>query len=343
MRRGAGAPAAILVAAALLSAERAGAQPQDPSVVRVGPMIVVETGFDEESLPVELRWLAPGADPVAALTTEPVECLAPAATADEARRQEIGRVLFRTPTLLGGQAARAGLSCAACHRNGRSNPDFAFVGVSGAPGTADVTSSFFSSHRGDGVDNPVPIPDLAGPHALLKVDRDRESRALEAFIRGLIVEEFDGPEPPAAALQSLAAYVRGLAPEACPAEPVSPVAVAGRLTDAQDAVRLARETLRDGDAPTAGLLIAAARTDLERIHQRYAGEDLSRLREGLILSSSLLQLAQRGIEEGEVHSAESTLNEWALLFDDLAQDLEAQKSASLFNPDVLSRTLAEQR
>ncbi|MGF7473737.1 hypothetical protein WFJ45_23635, partial [Salmonella enterica subsp. enterica serovar Minnesota] len=70
----------------------------------------------------------------------------------------IGRAAFNSPLLLGGQAARAGLSCASCHRNGRGNPDFHFPGISGAPGTADVTASLLSSHRGDGQFNPKPIP-----------------------------------------------------------------------------------------------------------------------------------------------------------------------------------------
>src|SRR5687768_90851 len=71
----------------------------------------------------------------------------------------------------------------------RGNPDFLFPGLSGAVGTADVTSSIMSSHRGDGTINPKPIPDLAGPPAERIVSRAAESRALESFIRGLIVEE----------------------------------------------------------------------------------------------------------------------------------------------------------
>lgn len=299
-----------------------------------------EPGFDL----ADLRWLAPGADPVAALTAEPAECLAPAATQAEATRREIGRALFRTPTLLGGQAARAGLSCAACHRNGRDNPDFAFVGVSGEPGTADVTSSFLSSHRGDGVDNPVAIPDLAGPRDRLKVDRGPESGALEAFVRGLIVEEFDGPEPSDAALGALAAYVRGLSPDACPAEPVRAVRVADRIADAKRAVALATGALEDGDGATATLLLAAARAELERIHARYAGEALAALRDELVLSASVLGLIQQDIAEGEARrpAVAPALTLWGALFDDLAADLEARESASLFAADVLSRTLAEQ-
>ena len=159
------------------------------------------------------RWLPPERQ-AHRLAYEPTECLAPAADARALRRIAIGRAAFRTPLLLGGQAARAGLSCDSCHRNGRGNPDFRFPGLSGAPGTADVTSSLMSSHRGDGRSNPTLIPDLSGPAHALKVSRDPSARALEAFIRGLIVEEFDGPEPTAMTLDGLAGYVRALSPGA---------------------------------------------------------------------------------------------------------------------------------
>ena len=117
-----------------------------------------------------LRWIAPTADP-AVLTRAPHECVRAPRAPDQALLVEVGRAAFRTPVVLGGQAARAGLSCDSCHRNGRGNPDFRFPGVSGAPGTADVTSSLFSSHRGNGVDDPKPIPDLGGPKAALKVSQ----------------------------------------------------------------------------------------------------------------------------------------------------------------------------
>src|SRR5262249_28345066 len=131
------------------------------------------------------HWLSPTADLTTALGGEPGECLSARLTHEQARSVEIGRAAVRPPMLLGGQAARAGLSCASCHRNGRSNPDFQFPGVSGAPGTADVTTSLLSSHRGDGVDNPRPIPDLGASKSALKVSQDPGSGALERFIHGL--------------------------------------------------------------------------------------------------------------------------------------------------------------
>ncbi|HEX7887443.1 MAG TPA: hypothetical protein VF474_15820, partial [Phenylobacterium sp.] len=149
-------------------------------------------------------WVPAGADLVRIFASQPTECLKAPADPALARSVEIGRAAFRTPLLLGGQAARAGLSCESCHLAGRSNPDFQFPGASGAPGTADVTLSLFSSHRGNGVHDPKPIPDLSGPRDKLKV----AAQDLAPFIRGLVVEEFDGHEPPAAVLQGLADPVR---------------------------------------------------------------------------------------------------------------------------------------
>ena len=182
-------------------------------------------------LPIrEANWLAPEAA-FQSLTRQPAECLVAPAGEAEKQKVAIGRAAFRTPLLLGGQAARAGLSCASCHRNGRGNPHFLFPGVSGPAGTADVTSSLMSKRRGDGTVNPRPIPDLAGPPSARIVSHDPAGRALERFIRGLIVEEFDGPEPAPAVLDGVAAYVRAIRAEGCGKSDV-PVTLARRLDEA---------------------------------------------------------------------------------------------------------------
>jgi hypothetical protein len=217
----------------------------------------------------EARWTAPAALP-RSLSWAPPECLRKARSPAEARAVAIGRVAFRTPLLLGGQAARAGMSCATCHVNGRGNPAFLFPGLSAAPGTADVTASLMSSHRGDGIFNPKPIPDLAGPADRLKISRTAPG-ALEAFIHGLITEEFDGPEPPADVLAGLAAYVRALDPAACRGG-AKPARLAERLAEVEAAVALARGT----DGETRRLLLAAARSTLGAVDERFALPDLAR-------------------------------------------------------------------
>ena len=164
---------------------------------------IVLAGVATQSPLRAAHWL-PADRQAHALAYEPTECLSPAGDPQLAHRIAIGRAAFRTPLLLGGQAARAGLSCNSCHRDGRGNPNFQFPGLSGAPGTADVTSSLMSSHRGDRIDNPKPFPDLSGPKEKLKVSRNPADRKLETFIHGLIVEEFDGPEPTPMTLDGIA-------------------------------------------------------------------------------------------------------------------------------------------
>ncbi|MGL4542852.1 MAG: hypothetical protein ACRCUI_10115, partial [Polymorphobacter sp.] len=218
-----------------------------------------------------LRWLAPGSDPIAALTTQPTECLTAAAVGDTA--VETGRAAFRSPLLLGGQASRAGLSCNACHREGRGNADFVFPGISGAPGTADVTASLFSPHRGDGIANAVPIPDLSVEPQ--KISRNPASPALAAFINGLVVDEFDGAPPPPAVLAGLVAYVRALSPAACPATALQTTTLDSTLADADRAVVAAQAALAGGDRDTAAAMLLAARSQLGLVNERYAGAALA--------------------------------------------------------------------
>jgi hypothetical protein len=217
----------------------------------------------------EARWTAPAALP-RSLSYAPAECLRPPRSPAEARGVAIGRIAFRTPLLLGGQAARAGMSCATCHVNGRGNPAFLFPGLSGAPGTADVTASLMSTHRGDGIFNPKPIPDLAGPQEKRKISRT-VPRALETFIHGLVTEEFDGPEPPPEVLAALAAYVRALDPAACRGREM-PVRLPDRLAEIDAAIALGRTS----EGETRRLLLAAARSTLGAIDERFAGLEADR-------------------------------------------------------------------
>ena len=82
---------------------------------------------DQPRVPIrEARWLQ-SPNVLADLTTLPPECVAWPVDKQQRHMVEVGRSLFRSPLTLGGQAARAGLSCASCHRNGRTNlpPRFA--------------------------------------------------------------------------------------------------------------------------------------------------------------------------------------------------------------------------
>ncbi|HEY5106905.1 MAG TPA: hypothetical protein VII73_09060 [Caulobacteraceae bacterium] len=285
-----------------------------------------------------MRWLAPGADAARLLTRMPVECLTPSTDPNLAYEIELGRAAFRSPLLLGGQAARAGLACDSCHQNGRANANFDFPGLSGAPGTADVTSSLMSSHRGDGIDNPRPIPDLGGPRQAFKVSRVPGSSDLRLFIDGLITQEFDGAPPPPAVLSGLAAYVRALTPQACPGGAAWRVlSVDDAVADARRAVRTALGALARGDAPSAVVMIKAARAQLGNIAERYPGASLAPQRQGLAVADLDLAAALAAIRTGNAGAA-LRLSTWLGRSEGWAAPLRSAEGASLYAPEVLART-----
>ncbi len=285
-------------------------------------------GADRAQLPIrEARWLK-SPDVLNDLTRLPGECIS--WPKDRAQRQSvaIGRALFRSPLLLGGQAARAGLSCSSCHRNGRGNPHFHFPGISGDPGTADVTASIMNEHRGDGIFNPKPIPDLGGDPARLKIKGTPE---LREFVHGLITQEFDGPEPSRVALDSVVAYVRSLSPAACPkAGPA--ISLGSKLAEVDSAVALAKEAYAVGDPVTGRDLLAAARSTLGAIDERYQVAGLEDSRAELRNADSVLFQLQ------EAQSAR-LWDHWKRDWPARKQRLRAVERKSLFNRAVLRKAL----
>ena len=278
------------------------------------------------------NWLTPEGR-VVALTTRPRDCARPPAKADERALFEVGRTAFRAPLLLGGQAARAGLSCESCHSNGRRNSAFRFPGLSGAAGTADVSSSIMSSHRGNGVFDPKPIPDLARP---VKISRDPKSGALERFVHGLITEEFDGPEPTPAVLEGLAAYVRALDPAACPGKARRPVDVALLMGDARRALKAAQASAAAGDPATAVVMVASARSRLGMIDERFAGPTLARPRAALRAADRRLDDLQTALRERRP-GAERRITAWLAASPGLQRQLAASEKTSLFDPARLAQ------
>jgi hypothetical protein len=209
--------------------------------------------------------------------------------------------------------------------------------VSGDPGTADVTSSLFSSHRGDGTDNPKPIPDLGGPPGKLKVSRAADTRELADFLHGLVVEEFDGPEPTPAVLEGLAAYVRQVRADACPAAAIEPLTAAIAADDVARAVRAAQGALIRNDGPTAEAVLESARAMLFLIDERYAVPGLDSER-NLIRTASLdLGSAQSAIRRGA--TAGPTLDLWLSRYPSWRASLVRSQARSLYDRGVLETSL----
>jgi hypothetical protein len=234
-----------------------------------------------QSLDIDaLKWIGDTADPLAHLLTEPVSCVGDKDNAAVKR----GELLFESPLLLGGQAAKVGLSCAACHRNGRDNPDFFLVGISGAPGTADVTNGFFSKQRADDDFNPVPIPDLASAGGRTRVDR-REAGRLEKFLAAQVVEEFEGQPPQQMIVDDLAAYIRALDHGNC--DPDQTRSQSWR--DELELLRAAASHINEDASPADDAYIDAMRAALGRLNARFQSTESEAVREYLVTLSRQLQ------------------------------------------------------
>ena len=282
----------------------------------------------------EARWLK-SADIAADLTHQPIECRLPIADPALRHSAEIGRVAFRAPLLLGGQAARAGLSCSSCHRNGRSNEHFHFPGISGDAGTADVTASLMSSHRGDGIFNPKPIPDLAGDPAKLKISRDPQNDDLKRFIHGLITQEFDGPEPPPAVLNGIVSYVRTLSPKGCNGPQSSAIRLPAMLDDVETAVRLAEQSYVSGDKETGRVLMSAARSTLGKIDERFQIPGGEKARAALRDADGDL----KAIELSD-NATRRMFQDWQSKWPARTRELRSEESRSLFSEARVRRLLA---
>lgn len=215
----------------------------------------------------DLIWTDPNTDVAHALTHAPRECLS-ATTPDV----ELGRALFRSRTLLGGPAARVGLSCDSCHSNGRTNAHFLLPELTDIPGHADVTTAWSSRVREDNLHNPRPIPDLAGAATRATFGAQREP-SLDAFMRSVIVDEFQGAPPSDTTTAALHAYIAALDP--CEGE--TPLTIADVINDARRAAAAA-ERAANGEPSTARLVTLAAQDALARLTERLPERRFARER-----------------------------------------------------------------
>lgn len=278
-------------------------------------------------------WTAQGEE-LAAASTQPSACLA--ISAQDAERVSAGQALFNTPALLGGQAAKAGLNCASCHVNGRNNPHFFVKGLSGQPGTADVTTAFFSMARANAVQDPVKIPDLAQPG---KISRAPGDPALERFIRTLVVDEFSGKEPSAATLSALATYVRAIVP--CPEDRPQNRNVGDQITLIAAAVQGAQDIQNSSDRATLHMLVRAIRHQLGLIHERYNGSRLTQQRQALLDSSWALEPLE---DQDDLAQITPGLLDWHRNFEEtLVPKLLATERHSLYATKVLRTELRKRR
>jgi hypothetical protein len=153
------------------------------------------------------RWLAPGSDLAANLTTQPREIL----RIEQAGGRppflvRFGRLLFRSPLILGERAAQLGLSCDTCHGGGHVNNRLFVAGLSDRPGNIDGAHRFFSAVADDGRLKPINIPSLRGIRWRAPYGHDGRFWSLAQFTRSVIEIEFAGPKPSPVMVDALVAY-----------------------------------------------------------------------------------------------------------------------------------------
>lgn len=260
-----------------------------------------------------------------ALLEEPGECLA-----GRERQVEVGRALFRSPAILGGPAARAGLSCNACHSGGRRNARFLLPELTDRAGAADVTSEWASRVRGDGVANPLDIPDLSGVTRRTTFGHLRDS-SLEHFVHGVVVDEFQGHEPSPEAMAALLAYMRALDEGEC-----SRANAAITLASAAEDVRRAVGAASASEPETAKLVLLAAQDAMGRIVERLPARRFARER----LTFEALSRELGAMRSGDVTaSMESALPGWRARFDATVARVARRERQTYFNERTLARAL----
>lgn len=273
----------------------------------------------------EQAWM-PGAE-ARAFLEEPAECLA-----SRDRAVETGRALFRSPVLLGGPAARAGLSCNACHSGGRRNAQFLLPELTDRAGAADVTSEWASKVRGDGIANPLDIPDLAGVTQRTTFGHLRDP-SLEHFVHGVMVEEFQGEEPSVEVMASVIAYMRALNEGEC-ARGMSPVT----LTSAAEDVRRAIAAADGASVETSRLVLLAAQDAMGRIVERLPARRFARERQTFEALSRELSAMRNGDVGANMETA---LPGWRARFDAAVARVARRERQTYFNERTLARALAQ--
>jgi cytochrome c peroxidase len=149
----------------------------------------------------------------------------------------LGNLAFSSPSILGGVARQAGVSCSTCHVNGTGNGKLYIPKMSTRPGNFDTTGPLFNPKADNQALDPVRIPSLRGARFLAPYGNDGRMASLRDFVHNVIVNEFAGPEPTPTTLDSIVAYINDI--DFLPNPNLGP---AGRLTP------VAMESERHGEA-----------------------------------------------------------------------------------------------
>lgn len=271
----------------------------------------------------ERAWLPLGSAISASLARQPAEDTGPPGP-----QVDLGRLLFRTPDILGGNARRAGVSCNACHPAGHRNAAFFIAGLSSVPGTVDVSHAFWNLANDNGIADPLPIPSLRG--AGTRRAFGREQIGLEAFIKHVIEREFAGTPSPGV-VTALTAYVRSL--RTTP-EPDRAITLETDMEEARHNVELLADLAQQND-PLTALAAAAVRTQLGRMAARFIRPEHGPAIQQLGFWAADLRDIQHAAETGDyttaAHDAENLGRNL------VSRPLLGAVSGSLYDPNELER------
>jgi cytochrome c peroxidase len=120
----------------------------------------------------------------------------------------LGDLAFNSPSIFGGVARQAGISCGSCHVNGGGNAKLFMPKMSTRPGNFDTTGALFNPKADNFSLDPVRMPSLRGARYLAPYGVDGRMASLRDFVRNVIVNEFAGPEPSPAIVDAIVAYIQ---------------------------------------------------------------------------------------------------------------------------------------
>ena len=119
----------------------------------------------------------------------------------------LGDMAFDSAEIFGEPARTLGMSCNTCHNKGVTNPKLFIPGLSREKGGMDVSNSFFAGHANNGLHDPLDTPDLRGIRFTAPYGRNGRFASLREFVRNVIVNEFNGPEPDPMIMDGMIAYM----------------------------------------------------------------------------------------------------------------------------------------
>jgi cytochrome c peroxidase len=142
--------------------------------------------------------------------TRPREVFRSELTGRKSYLVNLGNLAFGSPSIMGGVARQANISCGTCHVNGAGNAKLFIPKMSTRPGNFDTTGPLFNPRADNGLLDPVRIPSLRGARYLAPYGADGRMASLRDFVHNVIVNEFAGAEPQPVILDAIVAYIQDI-------------------------------------------------------------------------------------------------------------------------------------